>query len=363
TQAAETAVAEEPTEAPTATVTVPPTASPTEAPTASPTLALVEERFVTITSPYGVNARPNPVVEGDPLEVLAEGQEYLVIDEIDEWLQVALPSKQLAWISSAPEFVTVRAESMDVNRANQFRTQVGAPLLPGGSEVASAEPVTETVSLTATTTVTDSVAVVPTPTIGAEVATPEAPAVDDLPTITGTVNITAGLNARSEPSTDGGLVSLLPNETVLTLNARTTDNAWLRSTLSDSVPISIFAEYIVVTGDLNTLAVIDVPGINAPTTGAITGTLQLTTTTPVTESEAVEPVAEATPVPAEEPATDATASVNTLLGTAVRAAPDPGADALANAAYENVLTVIGRSADSAWLHVDLGEQQGWVLVS
>lgn len=358
------AVEEAPTDAPTATATTPPTVAPTEAPTLPPP-TMVEERFATITSQYGVNARPNPAVEGDPLEILAEGDEFLVVDEIDEWLQVALPSGQLAWISSAPEFVTVRSEEMDVNRANQFRTQVGAPLLPGGSDVAALPPAAESEPITTTTTVTDSNALVPTTTAEDGGATPEPPVGDDEPTIVGTVNITAGLNARAEPSTTGELIALLPNNTELDLTARTADNAWLRSTLSESITIWVFADFIVAADDLTTLPVIEVPGISAPEIVATPETPAASEVSTDTTSVDSEPVAEETPIPVEEPAApvDATASVNTILGTAVRAAPDVGADAIATAVYENVLTVIGRSADDAWIQVDLGEQQGWVQVS
>ncbi|MCB0125405.1 MAG: SH3 domain-containing protein, partial [Caldilineaceae bacterium] len=127
----------------------------------------------------------------------------------------------------------------------------------------------------------------------------------------------------------------------------------------------VFAEFIVVDGDVTTLPVIEVPGISAQSTAPITGTIGVTGTSPVIAPTATAaPALAATPTPAAESvAGDVTASVNTILGTAVRAAPDTGADALATAVYENVLTVIGRSADNAWLQVDLGEQQGWVQAS
>ncbi|MCB0112380.1 MAG: hypothetical protein KDE53_40930, partial [Caldilineaceae bacterium] len=47
----------DPTTAPTETATVAPTLAPTEAPTVVPTPVQVEERFATITSQYGGNAR------------------------------------------------------------------------------------------------------------------------------------------------------------------------------------------------------------------------------------------------------------------------------------------------------------------
>ncbi|MEZ4615557.1 MAG: SH3 domain-containing protein [Caldilineaceae bacterium] len=190
-------------------------------------------------------------------------------------------------------------------------------------------------------------------------------------TITGTVNITAGLNARSEPSTNGVLVALLENNTQLALDGRTADNSWYRSQLSNSVPIWVFADFIVVDGDPTVLPVIDVPGISASETNTVTetATTLLSTSTTVTES-AESPAGTLAPTatpaaPAEAPSdTPALASVNTILGAAIRAAPEAGADAIATAVYENVLTVTGRSADNAWLQVDLGNSEvGWVLVS
>lgn len=354
-------VAQEATTEPTATATTAPAVVPTEEPIVAPTVALVEERFATITSQYGVNARPNPAVEGDPLEILSDGDEYLVVDEIDEWLQIALPSRQLAWISSDPEFVNVRSETMELARANQFRTQVGAPALAGGEADLTQPAAGETEPITTTVALTDTI--LPTPTAVAQATTP-TPSVDTgEQTVSGAVTIAAGLNARTEPSTTGELVALLPDATVLELNARTADNAWLRTVLSDTTSVWVFAEFITVDGDINTLPVIEFPGISAQESTPITGTISTSET--VTETGTADPVATETPVPQSEPsgAVDATASVNTLLGTAVRAAPDAGADALDTAIYDYVLTVIGRSADNDWIQVDLGDQQGWVLAS
>lgn len=318
------------------TVVAEPTLPPTAAPTVAPTPAQVEERFVTINAQYGVNARPNPSTDGEALQILEQGGEYLVVDSTDEWLQVALLTGQVAWISSDPQYVTVRSEMMDVIRANQFRTQVGAPLLAGGT-AAALPPATAAITATAAP-IADAPAA---PTVEAQ---PTQIVTDGAP-ITGTVNITVGLNARSTPDTNGELISLLPNATILTLTGRTADNEWLRTTLSETVSAWVFADFIEVSGGLNAIPVIEVPGISA--------------TTPLTDTTApVEP----TPASAA-PVTEATASVNTLLGAAVRAAPASTADALDTATYENVLIVTGRSADNLWLQVDMAETQGWVLVS
>jgi uncharacterized protein YgiM (DUF1202 family) len=332
-------------EEPTATATPEALVAPTAAPTVPAAPALVEERFVTISAQYGVNARPNPSTEGDALQILEQGQEYLVVDETAEWLQVALPTGQLAWISSDPEFVTVRAEEMEVTRANQFRAQVQAPLLEGG--VATEEPVGTAPSTTAVT------ATVPaTETAGIVVPTTE-PVAEALvgAAISGRVNITGGLNARAQPDTTGELIALLPNDTLLTLTGRTADSAWVRSTLSDSITIWVFAEFVEVTGELSALPVIDDSGASGAT--PITGTITTVESTP--EAPAAAPPGEST--------SSATAAVNTILGAAVRAGPAATEDAIATAIYENVLTVTGRSADNLWLQVDLGDQQGWVLVS
>ncbi len=338
-------------EEPTATATPEATVAPITEPTVPAAPALVEERFVTISAQYGVNARPNPSTEGDAIQILEQGQEYLVVDETAEWLQVALPTGRLAWISSDPEFVTVRAEEMEVTRANQFRAQVQAPLLEGG--VATEEPAGTAPSTTAVT------ATVPT-TDTAEIVVPTTEPVAEAPVgaaISGRVNITGGLNARTQPDTTGELVALLPNDTALTLTGRTADSTWLRSTLSESITVWVFAEFVEVTGELSTLPAIDDSGavIDDPASGAtpITGTITTAESTPEAPAAA----------PPGESASSATAAVNTILGAAVRAGPAATEDAIATAIYENVLTVTGRSADNLWLQVDLGDQQGWVLVS
>ncbi len=105
------------------------TLPPTDVPTVAATPATVEERFVTISWQYGLNARSNPSTDGDVLQILEQGGEYLVVDSTAEWLEVVLPSGQLAWILWDPAYVTVRTEEMEMIRANQLRAQLNAPLL------------------------------------------------------------------------------------------------------------------------------------------------------------------------------------------------------------------------------------------
>jgi len=334
-----------PTEAPVeplpTTVIAEPTLPPAEVATAAPAPVQVEEQFATITAQYGVNARPNPSTDGDALQILEEGGEYLVLDTTDEWLQVALPIGQLAWISSDPEFVTVRAETMDVTRANQFRTQVGAPLL-------ESESVASLPSATTPITATDTPIPGALPAATAEAAPTNATTVDT--SISGTVNIIGGLNARANPNTDGELISLLPNETLLDLTGRTANSEWVRTTLSETFTVWLFAEYVDVTGGVDSLPVVEVPGISE--------TSAITTAVPSDETTS--------DVGAEQPATgtiEATASVNAPLGAAVRAAPASSADAIDTATNQSVLIVTGRSADNLWLQIDMTDTQGWVEVS
>lgn len=347
-----------------ATEVVPPTDTPpaptaTEAPpTATPVPALVEEQYVTVIEQYGINARTTPSTDGEVLRVVGQNEEFLVLDEELGWLQILSAAGQPAWISSDSQFVSLRTVELPVDEANRTRAQLGVDLLPGGTAVVEGG-VTPVAALPTTAPIAGGDSLTDT-----NVITDSSPGVDTGgAVVAGTVNITAGLNARSLPDANSELVALLENGTELTLTGRLADNSWFRSSLADETTIWVFAEFVETTGDVTTLPVIDVPGV-AVSAPDVTSTDTLTTTTAV--SDTTEPPLADTGVTTPTVGTDepATASVNTILGAAIRNAPEDGADAIATAIFENVLTVTGRSADSRWLQVDLGaDGSGWVLVN
>ncbi len=354
TEAATLAIIATEPQQPTAT-TAPTNTPPPAEPTPAPLPALVEERYATVAEQYGINARVEPSTDAEVLQVVGENEEFLVVDEQSGWLQIVISPEQLAWITSDPALVTLRTQELTVDAANQIRQEIGAELLAGGSPVAMTDPTDNsadqpadsTGEITETTTITSVFEPIPTD-------------VDVQPvTIAGTVNITGGLNARAEPAVDGGLIALLTNNTVLTLTARTTDNNWLRTSLGDEQTIAwVFAQYVTLDGELSSLPFVDETGALVPAP------------TPATAAPIAEAVddgsADGTTAPADEDATQETvtetsATVNQPLGAAVRAAPENGADAVVTVTNAQVLTITGRSADSSWLQVDLGESgTGWV---
>lgn len=333
----EAATTEVPTAAP-ATPTPEPTATAPAAPTVTVAPAIVELTYARITNQYGVNARREPSTDAEVIELLDQGETYLLQQTQADWLQIALSNGTLAWISA--DFAEQFTQQKPLVEANNELAAVGLPPLAGPPAAEAPAPEAPVVEAPVSTTTP-----ITSPAVTAPV-TPTTPLASV--SITGTVNITAGLNARSTPNADAAVVTLLPGNTVLTLTGRTADNSWLSTTVSDSVPAWVFAEYITVNGNIN--------GLPAEgTTTPITGTLLTTATTPI----ATTPTVTTTAAP-----TGATATVNTILGAGVRQGPSRDAEAIGTLPFDRVYSVLARSADDQWVQIALeANQQGWVLVS
>ena len=340
------------------TATVAPTPLPTAtlpagpAPTAAP--ALVDLKYVRITNQYGVNARSEPSTQAEIVDLLEVDEIYLLQQTQDEWLQVAISDGVLAWISA--EFAQQFTQQKPLAEANNELAALGLPTLAAPAAAPANEPPVIP-TLASTGTVTSTAAPVAstdlTTTVGTTttvLATGTAPTTAGA-TLTGTVTITAGLNARSAPDANAAVVTLLAGNLELTITGRISDNTWLRTTVSDSIPAWVFAEFVALGGDINSLPVVGADGQVAPT--PITGTLITTTSTITT-----------TPTPAIAPPTGATATVNTILGAGVRQAPSRDAEAITTVPFDRVYAVLARSADNEWVEITLeADKQGWVLVS
>jgi len=351
-------VALTPTTVPTATLA--PTDTPPPTPSPTPEALKVEERIVRVTNQYGVNARREPSTESELIEILPQNSEYLLTEVRDDgWMQIALPSTELAWIAS--EFVESRSEMVLLEVANQRRAALGLPLLD--SAVAQAPPANvpatgTTATVTETQTTTEVSPVAPTqPVTDTQPVTATQPSTDAVvlaepatPTVsvavTGTINITAGLNARSAPTTTAQLLTLLNGGTIVPILGRSADGEWLQTRLEDGTEAWLFAQYV---------------DVSAPVTAAPVATPGVLPPTPAPSA----PVATATSVPApvEQPAQGVSATVQSLSGANARLAPDRGADSFAVIPYDVVLTVRGRTANNEWLQVEYEEQTVWVLVS
>lgn len=344
-----TATTVPPTTEPTATLA--PTNTPTPVPTATPEPLKVEQLIARVTVAGGVNGRREPSAESEVVQILPQGQEYLITDNNDaEWMQVALTTTELVWISSA--LVETRAELLPLEVANQRRAALNLPALEASAAITTplAGPVASAPTPTAGQLPTDTQTIATTPGLTATqpstgtqpitapvVAQPETPSV--VVAITGTVNITAGLNARSVPTTTGQPVALLAGGAVVTITGRSADSEWLQIRLADNTDAWVFAQYIDISAAPGSGAL---PGVSTP----LTTTNNVTTTTgaPATGS-------------------DASASVISLAGANARLSPDLNADSLGVIPYDGVLPVRGRTADGEWLQVDYEGRQVWILAT
>lgn len=342
-----TALAAVPTEEPTATATVAPTETAAPTPSPTPESIKVEQQIVRITNQYGVNARREPSTNGELVEVLQQGQEFVVTeDRGDGWLQVALPSAQLVWISS--DFAEKRSELIPLEIANQRRSALGleplteADAFTGTLAVATVaptpvttEPLTGTQALTETVAVTTATPTTATAQVTSTIALTTSAPPAAVTEITGTVLITAGLNARSAPTTTAQAVVLLNGGAVLTITGRSADSQWLQVRLSDGTLAWVFAEFV------------EISPTSAPAPVATPSA-----TTPVTTTTETSPTGGG-----------ASASVKSLSGANARLAPDRNADSAEVIAYDTVLAVRGRTANNEWLQVEYQGKQLWVLVS
>ena len=347
-----TAAVAAPIAAPTATATVAPTDTPPPLPSPTPEPLKVEQQIVRITNQYGVNARREPSTEGELVQVLQQGQEFVVTeDRGDGWLQVALPSAELVWISS--DFAEKRSELVPLEIANQRRAALNLPPLTAadaitdtaGTAVAVAitptvatQPITSTQPLSETAAITETAPTTVTqPITSTLVVTTPAPAV--VTAITGTVTITAGLNARSEPTTTAQAVVLLNGGTVLTITGRSADSQWLQVRLDDGTLAWVFAEFVEIS-PTSAPAPVANPDATTPLTTSVP-----TTTTGTTTGEGI------------------SASVKSLSGANARLSPDRNAQSAEVIAYDTVLAVRGRTANNEWLQVEYQGELLWVLVS
>lgn len=338
-----------PTPEPTATATILPTNTPTPEPTATPEPPKVQQVIVRVTVPGGLNGRREPNPAGEVVQVLPVGQEFYSPEQRDDgWMQVALENKELLWISSDPTLVQIRSELMPLDVVNERRSALGLSPLDASAAVSGAVASLVDTAPTAGGTLTGTTPGGSTPDVTETqrptVTQPTTPTIALV--ITGTVNITAGLNARSVPTTTGEAVSLLGGGEVVTITGRSADSQWLQIRLADSTEAWVFAQYI----DISSTPVTS-PAPSAP----------ITTTAPVAPTPAITTSVPSTPIGGTGQAV--TASVNSLGGANVRVQPDRSLDAVNVVPYDTVLTVLGRSDNNEWLQVTYQDQTVWVLVT
>ena len=320
----------EPTQAVAPTPIIEPTVTPV------PTVVQLIQQFVVITDTAGVNARSEPNTTSAVVQLLNAGQRFLVAEESNGWLQIALAPNQIAWV--AADVVSRTSELVTLDLANQRRGEYGLPPLaaPSTPSTTAGAPVTGTVPVTVATGLTNPLGIA---------LSPPAP-------ITATISITDGLNARSEPALDGDVVTLLPGGASYRVVSRSPDSQWLQVRLTDGTLAWVFAQLVTINGDATTLPL---PGAQ----GAITTTL------PTTSTAILTPTVVATPATTSTVAAGAaTATVSSLSGARARPVPDREIESADLYPFEAVLPVVGRSADNEWVQVELEPGRlAWILVS
>jgi len=342
---------------PTLTLTTAPTQPPPETPTAvatatpAPTIIVhITQEFVSVNDPAGVNARSEPNTTSAVVKLLEPGQRLLVVQQNNDWVQVALAKGSLAWVKA--EVVDHASQQVTVDEANQRRSELG--LAPLSAEEAQAlaqalAPATG-VTNTATSTITSGVT--------APLTTTQPSAVRS---VTATINITGGLNARVTPSTDAITIKLLTDGARYKVTGRSADKQWLQVVLEDGTVAWVFAQFVNVTGDVDGLAT--PPATSSPTpTGTITRTLTVSPTRLITGSISISSTTN--PKPTSPQASGATATISSLSGANARPTTDRTAKSVGLFPFEAVLPVVGRSADSQWVQVKLEDGKlAWMLTS
>jgi len=412
-----------PTEAPTAApppTDAPPTPTLPPTPEPSPTPALISVRFGTVNDSAGVNARREPATTAEIIRLLNNAERVTVVRQDGEWLQVILADNQAAWVSA--QFIDQAVgEQKTLEEWNAILVAAGLPPVtleaaPDAAAVAATaapiglpvnvtvigdpgatvrlEPATEaqvvgdallSTVLVATgrtdaadwllvtlpdgrrgwilsgliqadgdattlpvqpadfllaegvlTEVTPAPAAGAAPVLVVSGVAPIAPFTSTIPSTGQAIAIsdTLGVNARTAPTLTGTILSVLPNGAVLPVLGRAPDNLWVQVELPDKQLAWVFRDAVNVSTNID----------DAPVVGG--------------EGEVAAPTAAPTPAPDGA----ATATVISLLGSNVRTQPGNDSEPVETASRGAVFPVTGRSADSAWLQVQLADgRAGWIL--
>ncbi len=333
----EAATAAQPTLLPTQESQEENTPEPTEA-AATPTapVAMVDQQFAVVNSPFGVNARFSAATDAPVIRVLENGEELFVFGQQGDWLEVFVADTPLTEGETlsgtvgyaATEFFTVSTKQITQGLRDQILTYAGK--MPTPTPEATAADVA------------------PAPS-GNSAVTETAATTSTAPILTVTINAINGVNVRRQAASDDtNVIRLLENGTVLPATGRSADNKWIQVALPDGLSGWIAADFLVPSADITTLPVMD-GTTAAPATGTTTTTAPIGTTTVVTSG--VKPPAPYTSV---IPSDSAPAIIVTVPdGVNARKQPLLDADVETVVPQGAVLPATGRSADNQWVQVQL----------
>ena len=355
--AAVAAAEETPTEE--ATETPPPTDTPTEeppTPTPSPTLSVAQQLFATVLSEYGVNARSEPSVDSQVLQILEQNDTFIVLQELDDgWLMLFVSDGPLEAGQPISGFAAYASAEFFAQARQPFAESLYQAVLAAAGIEPTATPVPPTPTSDGTTSgdlALPTVTPVPEPQSEAPPATLDAA---EPTSVTITIDAVSGANVRTLPELNSDVVTLLADQTEVLAIGRYATNDWILVDLGDGATGWVYAELAVVNGDLTTLPLITLGELPAPSpTPTETPTPEPTPTSP--------PVEPPTPYSSELPAGVPGAIVFSAAGVNARNLPSAESGVVTILPENAALPVVGRSTNGEWLQVELPQGgTAWVF--
>lgn len=304
---------------------VTPAAPAAATPASAPTQVVGTPVNVTVIADPGATVRIEPASEA---QVVGEALLNTVLvatgrTNAADWLLVTLPDGRRGWVLSGLVQAAGDATTLPVQPADYLLT---AGVL---------------------TAVTPAPATNSGFTLEVSAVAPPAPYTNTIPTSGQAVAIsdTVGVNARTAPTLTATILSVLPNGAVLPALGRSPDNLWVQVELPDKQLAWVFREAVNVSSNID-----DAPVVGAESGGAAPPP----TATPAEGAPATGAPADGAP----------TATIVSLLGSNVRTTPSNESEPIETAARGTLFPVIGRSADSVWLQVQLADgATGWIMAT
>ena len=220
------------------------------------TPAVVEQRFATVISAYGVNARA-PDTGAEIIRILSKVKPFRL------WRRAGGRRKLAAIVGDGQPLTDGQPVTGEVGyAAADFMAEGAQPIsqelyeqamLAGGFTVTPEEaeptPAEEAAATLPAEEEAEPGVVLPTvtPASGAEISQPTDVSV--------TVDAPSGLNARTLPDLTSEVVRLLLDQETVPAISRLANNEWILADLGDGAQGWVSAAFIVIDGDVNTLPV------------------------------------------------------------------------------------------------------------
>ena len=321
-------------------------------PTPSPTPSVVEQRFATVISAYGVNARREPRTDAEIIRILEQGETFLVYGEEqsdgENWLQLLVTDAPLTDGQPVSGEVGYAAADFLAQGVQPISRELYEQALLAGGFAPAPEEAAPAEDAVATQPAEESAEMTPAPGVTLPTVTPAPGLPEGQPAeVSITVDAPSGLNARTLPDLTSDVVRLLLDQETVPAISRLANNEWILADLGDGAQGWVSAAFVIVNGDIN-----DLP-VTAP--GELPQPTPTPAETPTPETAAIAAPAAEPPAPysSQLPAGVPGASVVSAEGVNARQSPSTDSAVLAILPQYAALPVTGRSADGEWLLVEL----------